>query len=57
MNKRGKIKREEKKKTESLDHDERIEMDKEMNIQLNRLEEQDDNNNPERERICRSWCD
>ena len=29
--------------------EERIEMDKEMNIQLNRLEEQDDNNNPERE--------
>ena len=46
-----KHKKEEKKKTESLDHDERIEMDKEMNIQLNRLEEQDDNNNPERESV------
>ena len=45
----SRVRTEEKKKTERLEHEERIVMEKEMSIQLDRLEEQDANNNPESE--------
>ena len=47
----SRVRTEEKKKTERLEHEERIVMEKEMSIQLDRLEEQDANNNPEAELV------
>ena len=47
----SRVRTEEKKKTERLEHEERIVMEKEMSIQLDRLEEQDANNNPEVELV------